>query len=64
MYFLAWEIVLVLTRGQQGPDYRNKKDPAAGARWKSRDKKRGKKKKKKKKARKELEHTPRRMWFP
>lgn len=42
MYFLAWEIVLVLTRGQQGPDYRNKKDSAAGARWKSRDKKRGK----------------------
>lgn len=34
--------MLVLTRGQQGPDYRNKKDSAAGARWKSRDKKRGK----------------------
>ena len=42
-------ILLVLTRGQQGPDYRNKKDPAAGPHWKSRDEK----------VRKELEHTGR-----
>lgn len=34
MYFLAGEILLVLTRGQQCPDNRNKKDPAAGAQWK------------------------------
>lgn len=54
MYFLAWVILLVLTRGQQGPDYRNKKDSAAGPHWKSRDKK----------VRKELEYTPIGMWFP
>lgn len=39
MYVLAGEILLVLTRSQQGLDYRNKKDPAAGAQWKNRDKK-------------------------